>query len=178
MKVFVLVLMLLASVPAVAQSAAWDTIPKGSDLASQVGRLKPLLDQLKPAEWVAKGAPDTYIKQWNSVQQELQYLTASATQLDSQPRKLTAALDTYFRLQALESSFQTLIDGVRKYQNPAVGDLLLDALRGNSTNRDGLREYIKELAAQKEQEFTILDQEAQRCRGQLNQIPTVRRTGK
>ncbi|MEP6962098.1 MAG: hypothetical protein ABI995_08465 [Acidobacteriota bacterium] len=173
---FILFSSIFTSGLAFAQTAAWDNSPKASELAAQAARLKPLLDQLKPAEWVARGASDTYVKQWNSAYQELEYLTASAAQLDKQPHRLTAALDTYFRLQALEWHFESLIEGVRKYQNPAVGDLLLGALRGNSGNRDGLREYILDLANQKEQEFTIIDQEAQRCRVQLNQIPTVRKS--
>jgi hypothetical protein len=48
-----------------------------------------------------------------------------------------------------------------------VGDLLVGVLGENSTNRDRLRQYITDLAANKEQEFQIADKEAQRCRGML-----------
>jgi hypothetical protein len=45
--------------------------------------------------------------------------------------------------------------------------LILGTLRSTSAGRDGLRQYITELAQQKEQEFTVIDQEAQRCRADL-----------
>jgi hypothetical protein len=144
-------------------------------LAAQVARLKPLLDRLKPEEWVSKGAPETYVKQLDGAQLELASLAAFAVQLEQQPQKLTVALETYFRLQSLEWRFESLIAVVNKYQDPAIADQLLSVLRGNSANRDGLRIYITELAARKEQEFNIVNQDAQSCRTQLSQIPTAAR---
>lgn len=164
----------LLSLPAFAQDAAWDNSPHAAELAVQAGRLKPLLDQLKPEEWLAKGAPQAYVSQLNGALQELAGLTYAAGLLDKQPQKLTAALDTYFRLQSLEWRFESLIDAVRKYQNPAVADLMLSVLRANSANRDALRAFITELAARKEQEFTVVNQDAQACRAQLTQIPTAK----
>jgi len=38
-------------------------------------------------------------------------------------------------------------------------------------SRDRLRHYVVELAAIKEQEFAIMDQEAQRCRAMLSRQP-------
>jgi hypothetical protein len=60
------------------------------------------------------------------------------------------------------------VEGVRNYQNPAVGDLLLGVAAENSENRDKLRQYITDLALTKEQEFEVADKEAQRCRGMLS----------
>jgi hypothetical protein len=48
----------------------------------------------------------------------------------------------------------------------------------NSTNRDQLRQYMQDLAAQKEQEFKIADTEAQRCRGSLVQQPAPKKTSR
>jgi hypothetical protein len=163
------------SISAMGQDAAWDNSPHAAELAAQAARLKPLLDQLTPEQWVAKGAPQAYVTQLQGAQQELVGLTAAAAQLDRQPQKLSVALDTYFRLQSLEWRFESLIEAVRKYQNPAVGDLMLSVLRGNSANRDALRAYITDLASRKEQEFSIVNQDAQSCRAELNQIPTARR---
>jgi hypothetical protein len=168
-----LVLSALWSLAAFGQEAAWDNSPHAAELAAQASRLKPLLDQLKPDEWLAKGAPQAYVTQLKGAQQELAGLTAAAALLDKQPQKLTAALDTYFRLQTLEWHFESLIEAVRKYQNPAVGDLMLSVLRANSGNRDALRAFIADLAVRKEQEFTIVNQDAQACRAQLSQIPTA-----
>ena len=90
---------------------------------------------------------------------------------ERQPEKLSAALDTYFRLQGLERELTSLADGVRKYQNPAVGDLLLAVMGENTANREGLRQYIGDLAVQREQEFAVADREAQRCRATINRQP-------
>jgi hypothetical protein len=145
----------------------WDTAPMVAALSTQAARLKPILDQLTPKDWVAKGAPDAYIAQWKGAEDELGFLTDSAAALEKQPEKLTLALDTYFRLQSLELRLNSLVEGVRNYQNPAVGDLLVGVAAENSANRDKLRQYITDLAASKEQEFEVADKEAQRCRGVL-----------
>jgi hypothetical protein len=157
-----------------AQDAAWDNSPRAAQLAAQADRLKPLLDQLKPDEWLAKGAPQAYVTQFQDAHRELAGLAAAAELLDKQPQKLTVALDTYFRLQSLEWRIESLIDAVRKYQNPATGDQMLSVLRANSGNRDALRAFITDLAARKEQEFTIVSQDAQACRAELTQIPTAK----
>ena len=80
-------------------------------------------------------------------------------------------MNVYFRVQALEARLTSLVDGVRNYQNPAVGDLIVGIVGENSGNRDKLRQYISDLADQKEQELAVADKEAQRCRVQLNRQP-------
>lgn len=178
----VLVCLLLAPLTLLAQgptvSAVWDTSRNVAALSAQAARLKPLLDQMTPQEWVAKGAPDTYLTQWRNAQAEIGYLAEAAKAFEREPERLTAALDTYFRLQAVEWRLESLIEAVRRYQNPAVGDLILGELRQNSPHRDGLRQYIMDLAEQKEQEFSVIDQEAQRCRAELLQPSALPRRGR
>src|SRR5215831_946174 len=45
-----------------------------ADLANQISqrsqRLKPMFQEVHPADWVAKGAPDAYIAQWNSLSEQ------------------------------------------------------------------------------------------------------------
>src|SRR5258708_24963703 len=60
----------------------WDTTPMIASLSSQAARLRPILDQLTPKEWVAKGAPDAYIAQWKGAQDELGFLANSAKALE------------------------------------------------------------------------------------------------
>ena len=173
--------LLLCSIFAAGQSApgvatSWDLTPMLDSLSAQAKRLKPILDQLKPADWVAKGAPEAYVSQWRGAQDELGYLVDSTSALEKQPERLTLALDAYFRLQSLEQRLNSLVDGVRNYQNPAVGDLLVGVLGENSANRDKLRQYITDLAQTKEQEFLVVDKEAQRCRGVLNKQPAPKST--
>jgi hypothetical protein len=151
--------------------AEWDISQTLDALSAQAKRLKPILDQLTPQQWISKGAPDTYVKQWKNSEDELGYLVDTAKNLEKQPERLTLALETYFRLQSLDMQLRSLVDGVRNYQNPAVGDLLIGVLSENSSNRDKLRQYITDLAVTKEQEFKVVDQEAQRCRGVLSRQP-------
>src|SRR5262245_53996884 len=83
-------------------SNEWDISRTLDALSAQANRLKPILDQLTPQEWVAKGAPQTYVSQWKGAQDELRYLVGSAQSLAKEPERLTIALDTYFRMQSLE----------------------------------------------------------------------------
>lgn len=152
-------------------SAEWDISPTLDRLSDQAKRLKPILDQLTPQEWIAKGAPEAYQTQWRGAQDELGYLVNAVKALEKQPDRLTVALDAYFRAQSLENRLNSLVDAVRKYQNPAVGDLLIGVLAENGANRDKLRQYVTDLAANKEEEFQVVDKEAQRCRGVVNRTP-------
>jgi hypothetical protein len=150
---------------------AWDTSKIVAAFADQAGRLKPILEQLTPQAWVSQGAPQAYVSQWQNARKELEYVSQSAKSFENDPERLTLALDTYFRWQRLASDLGSLVEGVRHYQNPAVGDLLVSVLGENSSNRDLLQQHITDLAAQKEQEFAVVDQEAQRCRGQVTRPP-------
>ena len=149
----------------------WDTSKIVAAFADQAGRLKPILDQLTPQAWVSQGAPQAFVSQWQNARKELEYVGQSAQSFENDPERLTLALDTYFRWQRLASDLGSLVEGVRHYQNPAVGDLLVSVLGENSSNRDLLQQHIADLAAQKEQEFAVVDQEAQRCRGQVTRAP-------
>jgi len=175
---FLLLPILQSSAVAQGVSAPWDIAQVATALATQAERLKPILDQLTPEQWQSKGAPAAYVSQWHAVQDEVGYLTGAATAFGKQPERLPLALETYFRMQAVETQIGSLVEGVRRYQNPAVGDLLVGVLAANSANRDQLRQYITDLAQSKEQEFRVVDQEAQRCRGSLMRQPAPRPAAK
>ena len=69
---------------------------------------------------------------------------------------------------------ETSIDRRRlaSIKNPALANRSAEeVIAENSTNRDRLRQYLQDLATQKEQEFQVADREAQRCRGALLQQP-------
>lgn len=153
-------------------TSEWDVRKLLESLDLQAQHLKPIIDQIKPESWLANGAPDMYLTQWKVAQAELRYLLSSSEALSKQPESLTLTLDTYFRMQAMESTLGSVIEGIRKYQNPALADLLRAVVGENSANRDRLRQYLQDLAAQKEQEFKVADREAQRCRETLVHQPT------
>jgi len=152
-------------------SSEWDVRKLLDSLDQEAQHLKPIIDQVKPEAWLAKGAPNAYVAQWQTAQAQLRYFLASSDGLSRQPEKLTLALDTYFRMQAMETMVGSVLEGVRKYQNPALAVLMQNALGENDANRERLRQYVQDLAAQKEQEFAVVDQEAQRCRGVLSRQP-------
>jgi hypothetical protein len=154
-----------AAEPGVASE--WDARKMIEALSMQAQHLKPIIDQVQPAGWVSKGASETYIAQWNSVQAQLKYLIASSDAFARQPDRVPLGLDVYFRMQAVDSTFISLTEGVRKYQNPALASIMQSVIAENSTNRDRLRQYLQDLATQKEEEFRVADREAQRCRAAL-----------
>jgi hypothetical protein len=149
----------------------WDIRKLLDALSQQAAHLKPIIDQVQPADWQSKGASETYVAQWNTVQAQLKYLIASTDAFARQPERLPLGLDAYFRMQAMESTLGSLIEGVRNYQNPALAFLIQAIVSENSANRGRLRQYLQDLATQKEQEFQVADREAQRCRATLLQQP-------
>jgi hypothetical protein len=153
-------------------TSEWDIRKLLDSLSQQTERLKPIIDQVQPAAWQSKGASETYVAQWNTAQAQLKYLLASTDAFSRQPERLPVGLDAYFRMQAMESTLGSLVEGVRKYQNPALASIMQTVVAENSTNRDRLRQYLQDLATQKEQEFEVADREAQRCRAALLQQPS------
>jgi len=151
--------------------APWDISATIGSLSEQATRLKPVLDQFAPEDWVKKGAPEAYVSQWKSAESQLDSVGDASAAFQKQPEKLSNALNLYFQLQALDLKLGSLVEGVRNYQNPSMGDLLVEVMAENFGNRDKLQHYISDLAVQQEQEFSVADKEAQRCRVLLNRQP-------
>ncbi len=153
-------------------ASEWDARKMIDALSVQEQHLKPLMDQIHPTGWVSKGASQTYIAQWSAAQTQLKYLISSSEAFARQPERLPLGLDTYFRMESVETSLGSLTEGVRKYQNPALASIMQSVIAENSTNRDRLRQYLEDLSKQKEEEFQVADSEAQRCRAALLAQPT------
>jgi hypothetical protein len=164
---------LLVSGVAVAQSGGmepdWEVRKDLANLADNIQRLKPILEQVKPQNW--QGAPAAYVEQGKRVGAEIDYLITSTKILAAQPTKITAALTAYFRMQSVDLMLRSYAEGIRKYQNPALAELLQGALASTAAGREKLRQYIMDLAADKEQELRVMNDEAQRCRGMLSRQP-------
>jgi hypothetical protein len=152
-------------------ASEWDARKMIDALSSQAQHLKPVVDQVKPADWVSQGASESYLAQWNTVQAQLKYLIASSEAFSRQPERMQLGLETYFRMEAVESRLGSLTEGVRKYQNPALAMIMQAVIAENTTNRDRLRQYLTDLASQKEEEYQVADREAQRCRASLLNQP-------
>ena len=124
----------------------------------------PLLDQIDVKSWIAKGASETYAQQLQSSKDQARALADGARALSRNPEKLSASLELLFRIEGLESMLASLEDGIRKYQNPQLAQQLAAANAENGANRERFRRYIVNLAADREQQFEVMDREAQRCR--------------
>jgi hypothetical protein len=170
------IVILLVCSPALAAQAGglmpeWEVRELAGAIEKNTRGVANLLGQLKPADWVAQGAPRLYVDQLQQTRQSLEYLVAEAQGLSRQPEKLTAALDVFLRLDHVQSLFSSLEAGTRKYQNAPLADLLSSAASQNSTTRERLKEYIRQLAGMREQECEVAHREAQRCRGILAKQP-------
>jgi hypothetical protein len=151
----------------------WDVGKMLTAIAADADRLAPYLDQLQPQQWLAKGAPDAYIAQWKQCQIQNKAVADSARALSRNPEKLTAHLELLFRIGSLERMLVSLGEGVRKYQSAYAADLLHGVLAEGTANREKLQQYTFDLAAEREQQFRVVDGEAQRCRGFLMKQPTA-----
>ncbi len=175
MQRFRIGLCLLTSLPLWAQNSGlepeWEARKMLANLAAEARRFQPILDQVNPQTWVAAGAPETYVAQLKSTKAEIGYLEITTKALAEQPERLTLALEALFRMQSLEAFLRSLAEGIRRYQNPAVADLLNGLMNETLASRERLRTYVIELAAIKEQELSMMDREAQRCRAMISRQP-------
>lgn len=161
-----------ASAPASADSGLttpWDIKRTIEALTQFTTRLTPILDQVQPANW--KDAPPAYADQHAMVRAQLSSIRVIAESLNRDPEQLSVILDLYFRYENFDLTLASLLEGVRRYQNPAVADLITGMRNESSPARTGLKQYLVELASTREQEYRIVDTEAQRCRQQILKQP-------
>lgn len=149
----------------------WDIGATLQAISAHATRLLPMLDRLDVDSWVRKGASRTYEVQLQSSKAQAQALAAGAKELARNPEKLSAGLELFFRMQTLEDMSGSLEEGTRKYQNPDVAGELASLAAEGGANRERFQQYLVGLAAQREQEFQVMNSEAQRCRSVLATQP-------
>lgn len=156
----------------------WDLRNILAALVKDNEQLKLLIAQLNPQQWYdQKGAPSTYILQRTTAQRQVNDVVIASRLLSQSTESLSQALDTYFRLEALETSARSLDEGAHKYGDRATADKLSELIAHNFTNRERFRDYLRDLATSREQDFKIADAEAQRCRAMISkEPPAVSRT--
>ena len=147
--------------------AEWDIAPVLQQIGAHASRLLPLLDRIDAPSWVAKGASDTYAAQLQYSKDQTKAIAAAARALARKPDNLSASLDLFFRIQGLETMLGSLVEGTRKYQSPAAAQELAALVAENGANRQRFERYIVNLAQERERDYQVMDQEAQRCRGAL-----------
>jgi hypothetical protein len=142
-----------------------------NDISQRAGRIEPMLEQLHPTDWIAKGAPDAYLVQWNSILQQFRAVQGEMAALAQHPGQLSDSIKALFRLQSTHVVLDSLMAGTRKYQNPALADLIESVASENNADVDRLERYVLQIADDKDQQFTVVDREAQRCRAILSRQP-------
>jgi len=141
------------------------------EIGTHSGRLVTALKQLDAAPWVAKGASETYVEQLESCRQQSQALADEAQSMSRNPEKLSGALLLFFRMESLETMLNSLQQGAAKYQTQKAAQALAALYAEGGANRERLRSYIINLAAEREHQFETMDREAQRCRATLMAAP-------
>jgi hypothetical protein len=153
--------------PGAGLEPAWDVAVVLQEIGAHAGRLLPVLDRLDAPAWVAKGASETYVQQLESSKQQTRAIAGEAVSLSRNPEKLSGALQLFFRIQGLETMLTSLEAGARKYQSAQAAQSLAAIYGEGGANRERLRDYIVNLAAEREHQFEVMDREAQRCRATL-----------
>jgi hypothetical protein len=143
-------------------------------ISQHMARLRPMLDQVRVKEWVSKGAPDAYVQQLASIGKEIQGIENDMARLAQRPEKVQDYMRALFRVQALHIPLNSLMGGLRRYQNPALADLIESVTAEDQTQVGHFEQYVLELADAKDQQYDIVDKEAQRCRATLSRQPPPR----
>ncbi len=163
--------LLIASVPVFGQSEGvaptWDARTMLQELVEHTKQFDPLLEQVTTAGW--GDSADVYAQQLEATKAQIGYLQRAAQELAAKPDTMTKTLEAYLRMETVDSMVRSVIDGVRRHQNPAVADLLQEALNDLMPYQQSLQGYLVQLVGVKETELKIADEEAQRCRSQLIQ---------
>ncbi len=136
--------------------------------------LKPMLEQVHVADWVAKGASETYASQWNSLVAQNQAIETDMTGIAQRPEGMQDVMRALFRVHRFDSDLNALLVAVRHYQNPALADLIESVATGDQANVEKLQQYVLDLADATEKQLSVEDEEAQRCRTNLASQPPVR----
>ena len=133
--------------------------------------LTPLLDGVHAADWAAKGAPEVYVAQWNSLSEQNRAIQSDMAGIAQRPDAMQNVMSALFRVHRFDSDLDRLLEGIRRYQNPALADLIESVAAGDQNGVEKLQQYVLDLANEKERRLDVEDQEAQRCRAQLANQP-------
>lgn len=164
-------LSLFAQQPVAAIPGDQPTVALYGRLAEHAGRLIPMLAQMKTEDWVAKGASETYAQQATSVTVQLKAVQQDMLSLQQRPDALQEGMKALFRVQAFHRSLDSVLSGLRRYQNPALADLILSVSGDDTPDLQLLENHLVEIAAQKDKEYALVEREAQRCRGMIIREP-------
>ena len=144
------------------------------EISQRARRFKPLFGQVYAADWVAKGAPETYIAQWNSIGEQNAAVETEMADLTQHPDAMPGVIRALFRLHRFDGDLMGLLPGVRRYQSASLADQMESVAASDQRQIEKLQQYVLDLANGEERMLDIEDKEAQRCRASLASQPIVR----
>jgi len=144
------------------------------EISQRSEQLKPMLDQVNTADWVAKGAPEAYVPQWSSLTEQNLAIENDMTTVEQHPEAMSEIMKALFRVHRFDSDLDRLLRAVRRYENPSLADLIESTAAGDQRGVQKLQEYVLDLASEKERLLDVEDKEAQRCRSELAKQPLAR----
>lgn len=144
----------------------WEVAAIAENLEAQADQAEQILTGIKPEEWPPAGAA-AYAAQREALLVELGHLKNSARAMAAAPERLPLVVDTFLWIDRTNSMMVSITDGVRRYQNAAVADLLESARGQYSGAGEKLKEYMRQLAVSVDEQMQIAHEEAQRCRTEL-----------
>jgi hypothetical protein len=160
------VLLLLAS-QAPGLPPQWDSRTQAEKIATDIVRLRPIVERLDPGRWISAGAPAAYQRQWTDCLGGIAAIQTAATNLAKQPDRLSVAVETLLDMERVAEHVTSLAQAVRRYQNPAIAEVVESELGNAMAGREWLRTHVKELVEAREKELATAESEAQRCRSQV-----------
>ena len=104
---------------------------------------------------------------------QIEAIQTDLTDLTGHPDQMQDCLQALFRIQGFHRTLDSLLAGLRRYQNPALADLIESVAAEDQRDLEQLQNYILDLANQKDQQYQVVDREAQRCRAMLSREPAA-----
>lgn len=144
------------------------------EISQRSEHLKPMIEEVHAADWAAKGAPEAYAAQWRSLTEQNQAIEDDMTAIAQNPEAMQDVMRALFRVHRFDSDLDGLLGAVRRYQNPALADLIESVAAGDRSGVEKLQQYVLDLANEKERQLDVEDKEAQRCRSMLASQPPPR----
>lgn len=145
-----------------------------TQIALRSEHLKPLFEQVHPTEWVAGGAPEAYVAQWNSLLEQNQAIATDMANIGQRTDAMQDIMKALFRVHRFDSDLDSLLRAVGRYQNPALADLIGSVAVEDQSGVERAQQYVLDLAGEKERALDVVNTEAQRCRATLAAQPVVR----
>jgi hypothetical protein len=146
-----------------------------AQIAQRSEHLKPMFAAIHAADWVQQGAPDAYVSQWASLSQQNDSIHTEMEAVAQNPAAMQDAMRALFRIHRFDLDLSALVGSVRRYQNPALADLIESVAAGDQAGVQKLQQFVLDLADEKERQLDVEDKEAQRCRGTLANQPVAAR---